>query len=215
VSLERDYIWQLINTSHAVARNLLFILSSKVRQDNRALGESLTLQHYYEQYARIDALTGLHNRLWLEQMLPRFVERARTSDDPLGLILLDVDEFKRYNDRHGHLAGDQALRSLGATLLRSIRPNDAATRVGGEEFLVVLPNTSEEDCAKAAWRICEAIRSQSIHDHEAHRLPGITVSVGVAMLTRDDDHNRLYDAADQALYRAKRAGRDRVMLAVR
>jgi diguanylate cyclase (GGDEF)-like protein len=215
MGVDRRYIWQLINTSHAVARNLLVILSSKVRQDNHALGQSLLLQRHYEQHSRIDALTGLRNRFWLEEMQPRLVERAHADGVPLGLILLDVDRFKGYNDDHGHLAGDQALRTLGATLLQVIRPNDAAVRVGGEEFMVLLPGAGERECRDIAERVCEAIRQQPIRDHEARELPGITVSMGVAVLAEGDDALRLYAAADRALYQAKGAGRDRVMFADR
>lgn len=215
LGVERHYIWQLINASHAVARNLLVMLSAKVRQDNHALGQSLVLQRHYEQHSRVDALTGLRNRFWLDEMQPRMVERAHASGNPLGLILLDVDHFKRYNDTHGHLAGDQALRTLGATLLQNIRPNDVAVRVGGEEFMVLLPGADERACRDVAERVCGAARRQRIRDHEARELPAITVSVGVAVLAAGDDASRLYAAADQALYRAKRAGRDRVTVASR
>jgi diguanylate cyclase (GGDEF)-like protein len=211
--IDRESLWRLIFTSHVVAKNLLYTLSSRVRRDNEALGESLVLQHLHELNARTDALTGLYNRFWLQQMLPRLVERAHTGGEPLGLMLLDADHFKRFNDSYGHLAGDEALRVLGTTVMNNIRPNDSAVRYGGEEIVVLLPGAGRAATAEAAERIRKAVALAAVMGGQGQRLPPLTVSIGVAMLTAEQQGEALLAEADRALYRAKAAGRDRVVTA--
>jgi diguanylate cyclase (GGDEF)-like protein len=209
--IDRECLWRLIYTSHAVAKNLLYLLSARVRRDNEALGESLVLQHLYELNARTDALTGLYNRFWLEQMLPRLVERAEKGAEPLGLMLMDADHFKDYNDSYGHLAGDEALRVLATTIMSHIRPNDAAVRYGGEEVVVVFPGLASQEVKVAAERIREAIAQAAVRRMDGAPLPSVTVSIGVTTLKPGQDGRALLAEADRRLYRAKATGRNRVV----
>ncbi len=155
-----------------------------------------------------DGLTGLYNRRYLEHYLHYEAGNLRL---PVSLIMLDVDHFKRYNDAHGHPAGDMALREIASILSGSTRRIDLVARYGGEEFCVVLPETRKKEAARIASRIREHVES---HASRGEHLPGvghITISAGVASLPKDaKDTMKLIQLADGALYQAKRSGRNRV-----
>jgi len=210
--LEREVLWRLIDNSHAVARNLLYLLSSRIRQNDAALSDSFVLQQRYAHNARIDPLTGLYNRYWLDEVLPRLVERSRREGSELGLIMLDVDYFKRFNDSYGHLAGDEVLRELGAIIRLHLRADDSAIRYGGEEIVILLPYLPRERALDVAERLREAVLRQSSERLGSQGLPGVSVSVGVAMLQPGQTGKELIAAADAALYRAKHEGRNRVAI---
>lgn len=161
----------------------------------------------------MDALTGLFNRRYLEEILECEVRRALRSDQTLGVIMLDLDHFKNFNDTYGHEAGDAVLRETAAFLKRSVRAEDIVCRFGGEEFVVILPLAD----AKIAQARGERIRSK-LHEltvlHHGKSVGLVTVSVGIAALPNHGTSSKvLLEAADAALYRAKREGRDRVVLA--
>jgi len=208
--IAREQLWRLINSSHAVARNLLYLLSSRIRKNDEALSDSFILQQHYARSARVDTLTGLYNRYWLDEMLPRLLERAQTGAGELGLLMLDVDNFKCFNDSHGHLAGDEVLRTLGAIIQSHLRPDDSAIRYGGEEFVIILPGLGPDMVVEVAQRLCEVVRRRTTEVLGDKGLPGVTVSIGVAMLQPGQQGDDLIALADAALYRAKEAGRDRV-----
>ncbi|HKK06393.1 MAG TPA: GGDEF domain-containing protein [Gammaproteobacteria bacterium] len=208
--IEGEALWSLINRSHAVARNLLYTLSQRVRRDNMLIVESQAQRRIFEQNAQMDALTGLHNRRWLDEMLARLSERCRFGATPLSLIMLDVDHFKAYNDTHGHLAGDRALQAIAQVIRANLRASDAAARYGGEEFVVIMPDTSANDARRVAERLCDAVRREPVVDTDGKPLPGVTISIGLASLEEGQDAEALLAAADAAMYRAKKGGRDRV-----
>ena len=159
-----------------------------------------------------DPLTGLFNRRYMEESLEREMRRASRGRHPVGIIMLDLDHFKKFNDSYGHDAGDALLRIVGNTLQRSIRAEDIACRYGGEEFTLILPEASLIDAAQRAESIRESIRNLNIQ-HRRQQLGGVTVSAGVAIFP---DHGPTGDAvlraADAALYQAKARGRDRVAI---
>jgi diguanylate cyclase (GGDEF)-like protein len=161
--------------------------------------------------AEVDGLTGICNHRHFKMLLSREAERSRATSQPLALLMADVDHFKRVNDTHGHPAGDAVLRHVAATLARRLRRSDVLARYGGEEFAVLLPGTD----AGAAAKLAEDLRAEV--EREPARLPlpqtslSITLSLGVAALPGDADNElRLLEAADRALYQAKREGRNRV-----
>lgn len=160
-----------------------------------------------------DPLTGLYNRRYLQEMLDREIRRAIRSEQHLGVLMLDLDHFKKFNDTYGHEAGDAVLRETASFLARSIRVEDFVCRYGGEEFVVVLPTADLRAAEARAERIRSKLRDLVVM-HDGRSLGVITVSVGVAALP---DHGmsekELLQAADAALYRAKRGGRDRVVVA--
>lgn len=208
--MHRDTIWRLIDASRGLAPNLLHVLSKRLRANNDALHESVRQQLMYERYAHLDPLTNLHNRRWLDRTLLRLLAVNPGGDPPLSLIFLDVDHFKRYNDRFGHLGGDQALRKVAATIHDSLRPNDMAARYGGEEFAVLLPQTDLDGALIIAERLRSVIRETPIHSADGDPLDSVTVSLGVARMAPGQDARAFLGSADAALYRAKQAGRDRV-----
>lgn len=160
-----------------------------------------------ERLARLDGLTGLANRRALDATLTAEVERARRSEEPLSVVVVDLDHFKLINDVQGHQAGDEVLRTVARLLAGSVRASDTAARYGGEEFALVLPSCGVE----GALRVAEAARS-AVAGHPD--LGGLTLSAGVATLdTWAPDAAGLVRAADAALYRSKRSGRDRVSVA--
>ncbi len=160
-----------------------------------------------------DALTGLYNRRYLTEMLEREIRRAVRADQPLGVLMLDLDHFKKFNDTYGHDAGDTVLRETGAFLTKSVRAEDIVCRFGGEEFVVILPMADLQVTQARAERIRSRLRELAVL-HQGQSLGMITVSVGVAVLPQHGANpQELFEAADAALYRAKREGRDRVVVA--
>ena len=165
-----------------------------------------------EELAVTDALTGLANRRRFDQCLATEWRRGMRSHNPLSVLLVDVDLFKSYNDRYGHLSGDACLRLIAETARSVItRPGDLIARFGGEEFAVILPNTLNEGAAAVAVGLCDALRERRLQ-HEGNPLGVITVSVGCATITPQFGQHAasLVDIADQALYKAKRGGRNQV-----
>lgn len=159
-----------------------------------------------------DPLTGLFNRRYLGEFLDRELHRAQRNQQSLSLLLLDVDHFKQFNDTFGHDAGDAVLRSLSRFLQASVRNSDIACRYGGEEMVLVLPDTDPNDATQRAEQLRQGMQKMVI-DYP-HPLGSITVSIGVACFpTHGRSSGSLLHAADQALYQAKAAGRDRVMRA--
>ena len=173
---------------------------------NLSLRETLRFQ------AIRDSLTGLYNRRYMEESLEREIRRAERKGFQLGVIMLDVDYFKRFNDTFGHDAGDVLLRDFGAFLMSHVRKEDIACRYGGEEFILVLPETSLEETKVRAEQIREEVKSLSVR-HLGQTLGCITLSMGVSCypkqgLTVID----ILCEADKALYLAKAEGRDRVVI---
>lgn len=174
---------------------------------------NLRLRETLRQQSIRDPLTGLFNRRYLEETLTLEIERAKRSAQPLSVIMLDIDHFKRFNDTHGHSAGDAVLRTLARFLVARIRAGDIACRYGGEEFTLILPNSSLETAERRAFEICEGIRTLNV-DVRGQTVGPLTMSLGVAMHpTHGDKGLDLLEAADRALYRAKSEGRDRVVAA--
>jgi len=158
--------------------------------------------------SQTDDLTLLYNRRYLDNVLPREMDRARRYGHPLSILLIDLDGFKATNDRFGHDVGDEVLRSFGDRLRALSRFADVSSRWGGEEFLVLMPETAGDRAREVAERLRVGIGG------EPHRTTAgpvaVTLSIGVASLEPGDDMTSLVRRADEALYRAKRGGRDRV-----
>jgi diguanylate cyclase (GGDEF)-like protein len=164
--------------------------------------------------ARSDPLTGLGNRLCLREDLEALEARVQRYGHSYALILLDVDHFKAYNDRYGHLAGDRVLRQVATVLRRRCRTGDRAYRFGGEEFLILLPEQTQRKAAIAADRLRAAVEALAVPhpDNAPHGV--VTISAGVASLEHAEPavSDAVIRAADRALYQAKRAGRNRSSL---
>jgi two-component system cell cycle response regulator len=158
-----------------------------------------------------DPLTGLYNRRYMESHIGTLVEQAATRGKPLTVLVLDIDYFKSINDTHGHDAGDDVLREFAIRIRKSIRGIDLACRYGGEEFVVVMPETDMAVATVVAERLRRRIASEPFPIQQGARTVDVTISIGLAALGRDDNAARVIKRADQALYRAKRDGRNRVV----
>ena len=158
--------------------------------------------------ADLDALTGVHNRRYFHETLAREVARAQRYQRRLALVVFDLDDFKAINDRVGHLAGDAVLAEASERMLSVVRSADVACRVGGDEFALVLPESSGEDAELLSGRIARAISARPIGDAGT-----LFLSAGVAELRPSDRPNDLFERADEALYRAKELGKARTVMA--
>jgi two-component system cell cycle response regulator len=158
-----------------------------------------------------DALTGLYNRRYMESHIGTLVEQANARSKPLTVLVLDIDYFKSINDTHGHDAGDDVLREFAIRVRKSIRGIDLACRYGGEEFVVVMPETDLSVATLVAERLRRRIASEPFPIQKGARAVEVTISIGISALGRGDDAAAVIKRADQALYRAKRDGRNRVV----
>ncbi len=157
-----------------------------------------------------DPLTGVFNRRYMEETLEREIRRAHRFEQSLGLLMLDIDHFKSFNDAYGHEAGDAILRELASLLSRSVRAEDVVCRFGGEEFVVILPAANLQVTAERAESIRERLHHLTV-SHQGKALNAITASLGVAAFPDNGTTaGMLLESADTAMYRAKREGRDRV-----
>ena len=210
MALPGAVLWQLMRDQPAIALNLLQLLSLRMRHSNAELGDAFQLQQELQLAAETDALTGLHNRRWMEQMFPRVMRRNRHEPNALSLLMIDIDHFKRVNDSYGHVEGDQVLRHT-ANLIRSmLRPGDLCARYGGEEFCALLPDVDQTQAMHIAERLREALASTSFTLGSGATL-SVEVSIGMAQWDKHGSLSQLQQQADQALYVAKQSGRNRVV----
>ncbi len=187
------------------------ILKARVRNHL----ELKTCRDIFEKRSLMDGLTGVANRHYFDQVFNQEWRRAIQNCNPLSIIFLDIDFFKRYNDCYGHLAGDECLRKVGMSLKDSLqRAGDLVARYGGEEFIIVLPLTSETDAVKVAERVRRNIKALMVAHEMSEVSEYVTVSVGVATAIPDKDmvSASLIAKADEALYQAKKKGRNLVIV---
>jgi two-component system cell cycle response regulator len=202
-----DYLVRPVDRNEALAR-----IKTQVRR--KRFGDRLrdNMQTTMEM-AITDGLTGLHNRRYLERHLSVLVQQAVARGKPLSLLILDIDHFKAINDTHGHAAGDDVLREFSRRVRKAVRGIDLACRLGGEEFVVAMPDTDGALALLVGERIRQKIAGEAFQA-EVGATMSVTVSIGVASLASSSDTAQiLMKRADDALYRAKREGRNRVAAA--
>jgi diguanylate cyclase (GGDEF)-like protein len=205
VSSELSRNWRLysyLSLSTAIAFTVFGFLVGRIEDKLSASAELLTT------LSLTDSLTGLPNRRAFEEALERTHSFAARRGTPFSIVMLDIDHFKRVNDTYGHEAGDQLLSMLGKLLLEAQRREDFAARIGGEEFAIVMPADDAAAAAAAAERVLQAVRHLPFEQNGV-RIP-VTVSAGVAQWDMHEEATDVLRHADQALYDAKRSGRDRV-----
>jgi len=205
--LSRDLDYEMLASS-----DKQYILSTIAKHSGLALANLKHRQHLGNQ-AVYDSLTGLFNRRYMEETLKRELSRVTRKKNPLGLIMADIDHFKRFNDSYGHAAGDALLRSLGSFLKEHVRREDIACRYGGEEFVLIMPESSLENTRMRAEQIREEIKQLRIW-HHGSLINSVNVSMGVVVFSEHGNSaETLLESADKALYKAKRQGRDRIEIA--
>jgi diguanylate cyclase (GGDEF)-like protein len=171
---------------------------------------NLRLLESMKQRANMDLLTGLYNRRFLEDYARKLLAMARRRQQPVSVIMLDLDHFKNFNDLYGHELGDRILSEFAKTIASAMRETNLAARFGGEEFVVLLPDTGAEACLLVAERLRHAVMHMQVPSGLEEPLPQVTVSLGIAVFP--DHGNSLEEvlqASDKALYESKRGGRNR------
>ncbi|WP_031553384.1 PleD family two-component system response regulator [Parvularcula oceani] len=203
-----DYIMRPLDPQECAARIRTQLKRLRYIENLRAsFHETLEL-------AVTDQLTGLYNRRYLATQLPRMMKDARRNHRPLSLMILDIDHFKQVNDTYGHEVGDAVLKETARRLHLSVRGVDLACRYGGEEFVIVMPETDDNFAQIVAERVRESVARDSVLLDDGREVP-VTTSIGVSSLAVDDFEETpqsLLKAADDALYRAKEEGRNRVVM---
>uniref|UniRef100_UPI003B9E3A7D GGDEF domain-containing protein n=1 Tax=Aeromonas jandaei TaxID=650 RepID=UPI003B9E3A7D len=176
--------------------------------------ENLALLRRLDRLAKQDPLTGVANRRHFNVELERGLTHSGESGRPLSLILIDVDYFKRFNDRYGHQAGDICLREVATALTHSVRtPSDLVARYGGEEFVLLLPDADQQGAREVARRLQDGMASLQLEHQASDVASWVTVSQGIATLMPGESASQLLERADQALYRAKESGRNQFCVA--
>ncbi len=174
----------------------------------------LALRAELQRFSYEDSLTGLKNRRYFDELFRHERQVSMRSDRPLSLLIFDIDHFKRFNDRHGHEAGDQALQMVGRVLGRYFRGSDTVCRYGGEEFAVLMPGASLEEARHRAEKLRAAIATERV-EYMGKELGGLTISAGIACWPENcPEFDGLFRTADRALYKAKEDGRNRVVTAI-
>jgi diguanylate cyclase (GGDEF)-like protein len=208
LSVPHNTVWSMVDHSHEVARNLLTVIAGRMRNDNHALITSLNKKKEFEHQANVDALTGIHNRHWMAEVFPRALHRSALNNQPVSIMVMDIDHFKKVNDTYGHLVGDLALKYVANCMATHLRPNDLLVRFGGEEFAILLPNTDLNAAKLLANRLRCIIAETEIQSEDATL--NVTISIGITQANEEQPLEALINEADRALYLAKKLGRNRV-----
>lgn len=214
LTIDDQVFWQLVEASHAFAKNMLMMLASRVRTGNTSLGSHMEANEQLEHEAMSDALTSVYNRRWINDRLTRLVIRTHRDGRRLSLLMLDIDHFKRFNDTFGHPAGDAVLVAVARTITTCMRPTDLVARYGGEEFVVALPTTNLAGACMAAERLRAAVSAVEVRNTDGSTLPRVAISIGVVESDSACELATLLARADALLYQAKRKGRNRVESAI-
>ena len=206
--IHQSVLWDMVDASHEFAKNLLVVLSERVRSHNRVIADSYGEMRKFERHATTDALTGLANRHAMQETFPVEIAACVSNDQPVALMMIDVDNFKKFNDMFGHIAGDRALSAVSKVLSAQFRPNDLLVRYGGDEFSVLLPGVDTEQALVIGDRVRKAVCGTTGDGTDSLIQIPIEISMGVADLQPDGTLDSLIRDADAALYRAKHAGRN-------
>lgn len=210
--MDEEILWSLVQSSHAAACNLLFTLTKRLRQADAVICKDMKLENFFHHYGSVDALTGLHNRYWLDNALKRLYRRCTMEGTAFSIIMIDIDHFKKFNDQYGHLYGDRVLYSISQTMMNNLRPSEIIARYGGDEFIILLPDLDIRQAREVAERIHIAVLNSSPVLYDGVEISYQSVSVGVAELKLGQTLEKLMSDADKALYRAKDKGRNCVSL---
>ncbi len=199
-----DYIVRPIERNELVAR-----VRTQIRRKRYADGLRENVQTALEM-AVVDVLTGLHNRRYFESHLATLLDQAAFKGRPLSMMILDIDHFKRVNDEYGHDIGDEVLKTVASRVKKVVRNADLVCRMGGEEFVIVMPETGLMVAEKVAERVRSAVAATPFPIENGARAIPVTISIGIADRGGDSNADALYRRADQALYASKNSGRNRV-----
>lgn len=211
IAIDQTTLWELIDSSPEASRNMLRILSQRIRMSDQRISENIEEQHGYSGANLVDELTGLYNRRWMEEKLNRYLQRGIASHRLSCLIMLEMDGHQEFSDKFGVLGSDQALRTIAYTMLSCLRPDDHAGHHTGPQFSIFLPNaTSLTDACTAAERLRTAVNKAAVVLPSGDALPSISISLGVSQAHPDDGLAGLFARAKAALLTARESGGNRV-----
>lgn len=206
LAIDQRTFWTLVNSSHAVARNMLLMLVKRTRHNNAIVTEGLAMREDYRRQTSVDELTGLRNGQALLDLLRRQMLRSSMGHKPLAVLMVDADHLHSFKDEFGEEAGDHAVFIVAQTLQEQIRPTDIATRVGGGKFALLLPECNDVGAQVVAERLRQAVAEAVIIMPDESILPPVTVSIGIATMQPFEKAEELIESADRALARAKVKG---------
>ncbi len=209
--IDRDIAWALIRRSHEIARNWLGLFAKRTRVSGTITG-SQEFKTSHSNDAAHSEQPGLHNRHWLDTMLPRYIARSSAGKKPLGLLLIEVDGFADYVARLGESAGDQALQALARTIVFNLRPTDLVVSYGTAQLAVVLPESDATDACLVGERVRKAVSQAGALAPDQSVLHSLSVSIGATEYRSATDAPKLLAAAEAALNMAKTSGGDRVAM---
>jgi diguanylate cyclase (GGDEF)-like protein len=180
--------------------------------ERRNLQEEVKEKRHFEEMAIIDGLTGVYNRAYFDELLKREEDRARRYPQKFSLLMIDLDDFKKYNDSYGHPCGDKILKHIGQIFMQRIRTTDFVARYGGDEFVIISPHTDKTNASVLASRLLSVAARELIRIEDQTQL-SITISIGLATFVDDATTSTgLIESADKALYQAKHLGKNRMCL---
>ncbi|MFA6972931.1 MAG: GGDEF domain-containing protein [Gallionella sp.] len=204
--IDHNALWNLIDSSNLAAHNMLKILSSRIFQADRVMAENLENHQGFSGFSVLDELTGLYNRHWMLDKFDRLLHRSIMSNKPSCLLMIEMDQFKTYNDIYGQLGSDQALRNIAYNILSCMRPDDSAGRSTGEKFAVFLSDTTPPDACAAAERLISSISLSPVVLPSGDALPSTSISVGISQVNQGVTLVSLFALAEEALQCASEAG---------
>lgn len=210
LAISKAVLWRMLASQQSMALNLLHVLTRRIRENNVVLLGSMELQREYRNKAETDALTGLHNRVWFEEVFPKQLELCERTGQHAALLMVDIDHFKNVNDAYGHQVGDEALRHLGQLLRCNLRATDLCARYGGEEMIVLMPGADLAHAMVTAERLRQSIAAAVLRMVDGRELV-LNVSGGLAQWIPGTRLSDLIRSADHALYRAKAQGRNQIV----
>lgn len=215
-TIEAEEAGQLVELQSALMSNITRVVESNRQLENDLIVSKYKLEHQAQELdrtrkeARTDALCNVGNRKAVDETLQFMVSRYKSKAAPFGLMLIDIDHFKRINDTFGHQAGDEVLTSIAAALRECVRPEDFVGRLGGDEFCILLDGLTDDNAEAVGKRIRSTIELYDFSINNSGQSTVVTMSMGLAVCRSDDEVQTLYDRADKALYKSKELGRNRL-----
>ena len=206
LAIDHAALWELIDSSHQAAHNMLSVLSMRIRPAAQVITESHENHYGFSGAPIVDKITELYNRQWIEEKIGRYLRRYVFDKQPSCIMMVKIDQFNELGDKYGQLGSEQALRDTARTILSCLRPDDQAGHFLDEQFAVFMPNTTLADGRIAAERLRTAVNGSVIVLPSGDALPPISVSLGISLANFDDTPASLFARANEALQQAIESG---------